>query len=185
MPLGLAQLSSPTQAAYNVWAMAFTSTSFHKLNDRDVVAEGRKGGQSRSRAKVTAARSNGVLGGRKPSRTLAERLLGRTLRTAAERAGFREAFEELLAREQQELVQFFGVESPNKRVPVLPKLRESMKWRPPFKGRARDRALNPTVSVLHTKEWRQRVRLVPREIRYLIRKLKLAATQFLPPVTRS
>lgn len=149
------------------------------------------GGASRSAAKVAAARRNGALGGkygiqggRKPTRTLAERLLGRTLRTASERAGFKEALQQLLARERQELLGFFGVHSENAVVPVIPKLtRISNEWRPPLKGRARERVMNPTVSVLHSKQWRQSARRQPREIRYLIRKLKLAASQFIPPAS--
>jgi hypothetical protein len=149
------------------------------------------GGASQSAAKVAAARRNGVLGGkygkyggRKPTRTLAERLLGRPLRTASERAGFKRAFEQLLARERQELVEFFGVHSEHAVVPVIPKpTRISNEWRPPLKGRARERALNPTISVLHSKQWRQSARRQPREIRYLIRKLKLAASQFIPPAS--
>jgi hypothetical protein len=149
------------------------------------------GGYSKSPAKVAAARKNGreskkedKKGGRPPTRTLAERLLGRPLRTKAEREGFKEALEQLLQREQQELVRFFGVHDIHARVPVIrPLTAPTNKWRPPLKGRERERVLRPTVSVLHSKAWRQRTRRQPPEIRYLIRKLKLAASQFVPPAT--
>lgn len=145
------------------------------------------GGYSKSPAKAAAARANGRkclkgTGGRPPTRTLAERLLGRSLKTPAERAGFKQAFGQLLAREQQELVQFFGVYDINARVPVMRKpFAPSSQWRPALKGRRREAALNPTVSILHSKEWRQRVRRQPVEIRYMIRKLKLAASRFIEP----
>jgi hypothetical protein len=148
------------------------------------------GGYSKSPAKVAAARKNGreskkeeKKGGRPPTRTLAERLLGRSLKTAAERAGFKQAFSQLFMREQQELVQFFGVYDIDARVPVMRKpYAPSTQWRPALKGRRREAALNPTVSILHSKEWRQRVRRQPAEIRYMIRKLKLAASRFIPPL---
>jgi hypothetical protein len=145
-------------------------------------AAGSTGGRSKSRAKVRASQRNGISGGRPPSRTLAERLLGRTLSSPADRAGFNQALNQLLQREQQELADFYGVGSLNARIAVLPPLRPTTtQWRPPLKGRARERALRPTISVAHSKEWRQRLRRPPREIHYLIRKLKLAASQFIPP----
>jgi len=82
-----------------------------------------------------------------------------------------------------ELVQFFGVYDVDARVPVMRKpYAPSKQWHPALKGRRREAALNPTVSILHSKEWRQRVRRQPAEIRYMIRRLKLAASRFLPPV---
>ena len=156
--------------------------TFTSVERNRASAAGSTGGHSRSRAKVQASQKNGKSGGRPPSRTLAERLLGRTLSSPAHRAGFNLAVNQLLQREQQELADFFGVVSLNARIPVLPPLRPATtQWRPPLKGRARERALRPTISVAHSKEWRQRLRRLPREIHYLIRKLKLAASQFIPP----
>lgn len=120
--------------------------------------------------------------GDQQTRTLAERLLGRPLKTTSARAGFKLAFSQLYIREQQELAQFFGVYDIDARVPVMRRPYAAPKeWRPALKGRRREAALNPTVSILHSKEWRQRVRRQPAEIRYMIRRLKLAASRFLPP----
>jgi hypothetical protein len=182
-PVGVSTTGFANPNGRIIVLIVFSSTSFTRLErDRAVAA-----GQSRSDAKVAAARRNGKEsknGGRPPTRTLAERLLGRTLRKASERVGFGQAFEQLLAAERQDLLRFFGVHSEHARVPVMLKpTRITNQWRPPLKGRARDRALNPTVSVLHSKAWRQQTRRQPREIRYLIRKLKLAASQFVPPAS--
>jgi hypothetical protein len=115
------------------------------------VVDGRAGeaGRARSPAKRRAARENGKAGGRPPSRTLAERLLGRKLQPR-DRAAFNRAVDDLLQREQQVLAAYFGCY-------------HILDSRP-----------------LHTKLWRQRSRRPPKEIRYLIRKIKLAFERYLP-----
>ncbi len=115
------------------------------------VVDGRAGkaGRARSAAKRRAARSNGKSGGRPPSRTLAERLLGRKLHPV-DRPSFDRAVADLLQREQQVLAEYFGCY-------------HILDSRP-----------------LHTKLWRQRSRRPPKEIRYFIRKIKLAFERYLP-----
>lgn len=151
------------------------------------------GGRSKSRAKGKAARANGSMPcapgkkrGRPPTRTLAERLVGRNVRTPEEKAGFKKALGELLEREKQVLAEFFGVYSFDARVPVYVPLENTRTpwgttlYRRRLKGRRLRERLNPTVSVLYSKRWRQKTRRLPKDVRYLIRKLKLAANHLMP-----
>jgi len=147
---------------------------------------GKVGGRSRSKAKVAAAKENGKSGGRKPTRTLAERLVGRKVRTVEEKAAFKAALGQLLEREKQVLAEFFGVHSFDARLPVYVPLENTRTpwgttlFRRRLKGRLLKEHLNPTVSVLYSKRWRQKTRRLPKDVRYLIRKLQLAANYLMP-----
>lgn len=57
--------------------MPLSFGSFNAFERDSAVTSGRKGGRSKSKAKVKAARSNGKLGGRPSTRTLIERVLNR------------------------------------------------------------------------------------------------------------
>jgi hypothetical protein len=102
---------------------------------------GSQGGKSRSAAKKRAARNNGRAGGRQPTRTLAERLLGRKVRES-ERKTIAEAYGDLFEREKNQLETHFRV-----------------------------KALNDP---LHTEQWRQANRKVPKDVQYAINRFKLA-----------
>jgi hypothetical protein len=85
--------------------------------ERDVAIEAaRRGGQSRSTAKVKAAKNNGKSGGRPPTHTLAERIFGRRLRMPREskkrnarQSALGKAVDSLLDGERQELEEYFAV----------------------------------------------------------------------------
>ncbi len=87
---------------------------------------GRTGGRSRSPKKQAAARKNGKLGGRPPTRTLAEILLNRPLNTAQRRQLTESGREYMLIGNVQALENFFhasdlhssGWRKPRGKVPV-------------------------------------------------------------------
>jgi hypothetical protein len=113
--------------------------------------QGRKGGLSRSDKKARAARRNGRKGGRKPTRTLAERLLGQKL-TYPERQEINKGWGQnqfLLASEAQALLEFFGANWAIVEVPF------------------------------DTSVWHRKTGRTPKKIRYLIAKFRLSARHLL------
>jgi hypothetical protein len=82
------------------------------FNSSRAKTAGRVGGKSTSAAKLKAARKNGKAGGRRPTRTLAERLLGRKIHDH-EREALAEAYKELLIAERTVLEDHFQLSTIN------------------------------------------------------------------------
>ena len=120
---------------------------FNKLTAK---AAGAKGGLAKTKAKIKASRANGMLGGCPPTKTLAERLLRRSLQPEQKKY-IDEALSDMLSIERHQLQQYFQLES------------------------GMDKAMNCRL-------WRTKSRRVPREIRYLIKKFRLAANYYLRDV---
>ena len=121
------------------------------FNDSNSEEAGRKGGSSRSDAKRKAARKNGRKGGRKASRTLAERLLGRKL-TEWQQTEISKAWTKnqfLLMDESRALLEHFGLDSSAAACPY------------------------------DSQSWRRKSGRMPRKIRYLAAKFKLAALYYI------
>jgi hypothetical protein len=118
------------------------------FDDQTAKDAGRKGGRSRSDKKLRAARRNAKNGGRKPSRTLAERLVGQKLTAeqvqVIERAWSRNQF--LLIAEAETLFGYFEVS---------------------FSHR--------TSLSFDTTMWRRKTTRAPKKILYLIDKFRRAA----------
>jgi hypothetical protein len=123
---------------------------FNEVERQVAIDAGRRGGQSRSTAKVKAAKRNGKSGGRPPTHTLAERIFGRRLRMPREstkrnarQSALGKAVDSLLVRERQELEEYFGVD---------------LKEPAPY----------------DTEKFRKRDRRPRKRIKYLIQKFRLA-----------
>lgn len=119
---------------------------FNKLTAKNA---GAKGGRAKTKLKGKTAQVNGRLGGRPPSRTLVERLLGRSI-LPEQQQYIDQALNDLFAREQEQIEEFFQVNS------------------------LYDSATNSA--------WQQKSRRVPKRIRYLIQKLRLAVNHYLREV---
>jgi hypothetical protein len=88
--------------------MAWSRGSFN-IVERDVAIDAaRRGGKSRSSAKVRAAKRNGKLGGRPCTLTVAHHLFGREL-TSEDRKRLPDVLHQLLVREKEMLKGYFGV----------------------------------------------------------------------------
>jgi hypothetical protein len=125
--------------------MPFSDDNFEEAEEL-----GRKGGLVSSASKARAARQNGRKGGRPPSRTLAERLLGRKLQPWQE-----EMIDKALVKNEfmfvahvKVLLDYFGV-------------------------------AYSTQYAFDTKVWRRKTARPPKEIRYLIAKFRLGAEYYL------
>ena len=116
--------------------------------DQATIAAGHVGGKASTPEKAAAARRNAKLGGRKPTRTLTERLLNRRI-VPAQHKYIAQALGQLLQSELQQLEDFFGVTNVAGEAPM------------------------------HTVLWRTKSRRIPKHIRYIIMKFKLAANHFL------
>jgi hypothetical protein len=133
---------------------------FNELNAKEA---GSKGGIAKTKRKSQAARDNGKLGGRPPSKTLAERLLNRSIHLEQQKY-IRQAFSDMLASERQQLEEFFQLKAG---------LFEEY-----F---AHDEEMFRTMDNV---VWRTKSRRVPKEIRYLIEKFRLAANHYLRDVPK-
>jgi hypothetical protein len=131
---------------------------FNKLNARQV---GSRGGSAKTKRKSQASRANGKLGGRPPSKTLAERLLRRSIHPEQQKY-IRLALSDMLANERHQLEEYFHLKGG---------LIEEYY--------AHDEEMFRT---LVSTVWRTKSRRVPKEIRYLIRKFRLAANYYLRDV---
>jgi len=131
---------------------------FNKLNARQV---GSKGGSAKTKRKSQASRANGKLGGRPPSKTLAERLLRRSIHPEQQKY-IRLALSDMLANERHQLEEYFH-------------LKGGLIEEYYAHDEEMFRTLDSTV-------WRTKSRRVPKEIRYLIRKFRLAANYYLRDV---
>jgi hypothetical protein len=121
---------------------------FNKLSAKSA---GSKGGKARTKAKGKSSRANGELGGRPPSRTLVERLLGRSIHPEQQKY-IDQAIDDMFGTEKTQLEEYFQLES--------------------GMGNA----------VMNSSAWRTKSRRVPKEIRYMIRKFRLAANHYLRDV---
>lgn len=83
-----------------------------KIKIVDPVKAGRKGGRARSDKKRRSSRRNGKLGGRKPSRTLAERLLGQKLKPEQREALAKKQLEiaSFIQKDRAKVTEFFGAD---------------------------------------------------------------------------
>ncbi len=128
---------------------------FNKLNARQV---GSRGGSAKTKRKSQASRANGKLGGRPPSKTLAERLLRRSIHPEQQKY-IRLALSDMLANERHQLEEYFH-------------LKGGLLEEYYAHDEEMFRTLDSTV-------WRTKSRRVPKEIRYLIKKFRLAANYYL------
>src|ERR1035441_989011 len=126
---------------------------FNKLNARQV---GSKGGSTKTKRKSQASRANGKLGGRPPSKTLAERLLRRSIHPEQQKY-IRLALSDMLANERHQLEEYFH-------------LKGGLIEEYYAHDEEMFRTLDSTV-------WRTKSRRVPKEIQYLIKKFRLAANR--------
>jgi hypothetical protein len=111
-------------------------------------------GKKTSPAKAKAARRNGQAGGRPASRTLAERLLNRKL-SEDEHEQIKKLWRSnqlLLAREGHALLNHFGGEE----------------WGDP-------------LDIMDSNQWRRKSRRMPKEVKYLVAKFRLAVRYSLKP----
>jgi hypothetical protein len=131
---------------------------FNMLNSKLV---GSKGGSAKTKRKSQASRANGKLGGRPPSKTLAERLLRRSIHPEQQKY-IRLALSDMLANERHQLEEYFH-------------LKGGLIEEYYAHDEEMFRTLDSTV-------WRTKSRRVPKEIRYLIRKFRLAANYYLRDV---
>src|ERR1035438_367567 len=131
---------------------------FNMLNAKLV---GSKGGSAKTKRKSQASRANGKLGGRPPSKTLAERLLRRSIHPEQQKY-IRLALSDMLANERHQLEEYFH-------------LKGGLIEEYFAHDEEMFRTLDSTV-------WRTKSRRVPKEIRYLIRKFRLAANYYLRDV---
>jgi hypothetical protein len=131
---------------------------FNKLNARQV---GSKGGSAKTKRKSQASRANGKLGGRPPSKTLAERLLRRSIHPEQQKY-IRLALSDMLANERHQLEEYFH-------------LKGGLIEEYYAHDEEMFRTLDSTV-------WRTKSRRVPKEIQYLIKKFRLAANYYLRDV---
>ncbi len=138
--LGFIKSVLVTQGAYNPFM-------FNKLTAKSA---GSKGGKARTKAKTKASRANGALGGCPPTKTLTERLLGRSLQPEQKKY-IDQALSDLSYSERVQLQEFFQLES------------------------GMDKTMDSTL-------WRTRSRRVPKDIRYSIKKFRLAANHYLRDV---
>jgi ribosomal protein L31E len=138
--VGLGIIVKGTQVVYNVFV-------FNRLSAKST---GSKGGKARTKVKRQAARANGRLGGRPPSRTLAERLLKRSIHPEQQKY-IDEALSDMLALERQQLEEYFQLK-------------------------------NGIAEAMNSSVWRTKSRRVPKQIRYLIKKFRLAANHYLRDV---
>lgn len=122
---------------------------------------GSKGGSAKTKRKSQASRANGKLGGRPPSKTLAERLLRRSIHPEQQKY-IRLALSDMLANERHQLKEYFH-------------LKGGLIEEYYAHDEEMFRTLDSTV-------WRTKSRRVPKEIRYLIRKFRLAANYYLRDV---
>src|ERR1035437_6884096 len=120
---------------------------FNSLNAKTA---GAKGGLAKTKAKGKAARANGKLGGCPSTKTLAERLLGRSLQPEQQKY-IDAALSDMLSIERHQLQKYFQLEA------------------------GMDKAMESTL-------WRTKSRRVPKQIRYLIKKFRLAANYYLRDV---
>jgi hypothetical protein len=131
---------------------------FNKLNAKQA---GSKGGKAKTKVKSKTAQANGKLGGRPPSKTLAERLLHRSIQPEQKKY-IRLAFGELVDSERQQLEEYFQL--------AAGVLEDYYDY---------DEKM---FKVINSTAWRSKSRRVPKEIRYLIKKFRLAANHFLRDV---
>jgi hypothetical protein len=129
-------------------SMCYTACVFNVFS---ATVAGEKGGRAKTPKKQQTARKNGKAGGRRPSRTLVERLLGKRI-APVQHKYIEKAYGDLLGREKQLLEDYFQTKY------ILDK------------------------EPLHTLSWRAKSRRVPKQIRYIIRKFKLAANHYLKDV---
>lgn len=129
---------------------------FNKLSAKNA---GSKGGKANTKVKGKAARANGRLGGRPPSKTLAERLLGRSIHPEQQKY-IDVALSDMLSSERRQLEEYFQLD---RGVLVEFFLLQS--------GKAMDSSI-----------WRSRTRRVPKQVQYLIKKFRLAANHYLRDV---
>jgi hypothetical protein len=133
---------------------------FNKLNAKEA---GSKGGKAKTKRKGKAARVNGDLGGRPATRTLAERLLGHRIYPEQQKY-IERAFSDMVSGERSQLEKYFHLK----------------------KGVLEDYFADGTVmfATLNSADWKTKSRRVPKEIRYLIKKFRLAANYYLRPVPK-
>src|ERR1019366_3209191 len=79
------------------------------FNSLSAKTAGAKGGLAKSKAKGKASRANGKLGGCPPTKTLAERLLGRTIHPGQLKY-IEKALCDMLSSERRELQDYFQLE---------------------------------------------------------------------------
>lgn len=120
----------------------------HLLLGPAAILRGMKGGRARTSRKQRAARANGKLGGRRSTRSPAERLLRRNIDTDQEKY-VTKAFHTLYTHEQEALLAYFGLER---------------------------------HETLNKRGCRARERKPSKELRYVMRKFRLAARHYLKDV---
>ena len=123
-------------------------------------AGGHKGGKASTPAKRRAARANGKLGGRRPTRSLCELLLHQKL-SRDQKIRLLQAWANgsvLLEREKQQFLEYFSSSS---------------------------EYINPTINhPLISDLWRRKSRKPPKEIRFLITKFRVAARHYMAVTPR-
>jgi hypothetical protein len=130
--------------------MAYSKSTFNVVDGDSAADAGRQGGLSRSFRKRRAAKKNGRLGGRAPSRTLAEMLLRRKLSIKERDRIHRGIIENqvMLMGEARRLLVFYG---------------------------RHERANDDAALWFISKDWRQQAPDIPPEIRALIMKFRAGA----------
>ena len=134
----------------------YNSFMFNSLNAK---AAGSKGGKASTTAKRKAARANGALGGHPSSRTLAERLLNRPIHPEQQKY-IDMALSDLFASERLVLEEYFRLD----------------------RGLLEEYFLHLGGKAMNSLVWRTKSRRIPKHIRYLIKKFKLAANYYLRDV---